>query len=89
MLLDLFDLIWDILPDWMHIIKGIWGHLVKQFKGDRAISKPEKPSTTHTVRGESTDWTTEEMKERNAKYLAKMENYLDAIRVQAPTAHYF
>jgi hypothetical protein len=39
--LPLFSLIWDFLPDWMHIIKGLIGrHLLYLFRGDRNPSKP-------------------------------------------------
>jgi hypothetical protein len=31
-----FDLVWDILPDMMHISPVIWkGHIFKMFKGER------------------------------------------------------
>lgn len=45
----LFDLVWDILPDLMHIITGIWKrHIFKVFLGRRNPSKP-KPRRTWTA----------------------------------------
>jgi hypothetical protein len=45
-LLPLFDLILDILPDMMHIIKGFWdGHFIPLFKGNRPLAAPKKPTT--------------------------------------------
>jgi hypothetical protein len=44
----LFDLVWDILPDMMHIVPVIWkGHIFKMFRGLRmpAQVKPRKKYT--------------------------------------------
>jgi hypothetical protein len=46
--LPLFDIIWDILPDMMHIIPVLWkGHIFKLFNGTREPSavKPRKSWT--------------------------------------------
>lgn len=35
-----FDLVWDILPDMMHIMSGIWKrHILKMLKGERTPAK--------------------------------------------------
>ena len=46
--LPLFDLVWDILPDMMHIMSGIWKrHIFELLKGGRAPSavKARKKNT--------------------------------------------
>ena len=36
-----FNLVWDILPDMMHVVPGIWKrHMFAMFVGDRAPAKP-------------------------------------------------
>lgn len=54
-ILPFFDLILDILPDMMHIIKGFWdGHFIPLFKGNRPLAAPRKPKETKTpARGET------------------------------------
>jgi hypothetical protein len=46
--LPFFDLVWDILPDMMHIVPVMWkGHIFKMFRGTRmpAQVKPRKKFT--------------------------------------------
>lgn len=39
--LHMFDLVWDILPDMMHVVPGIWKrHIFAMFTGDRKPSRP-------------------------------------------------
>jgi hypothetical protein len=39
--LPLFDLVWDVLPDMMHIVQGIWkAHVFQMFVGRRNPAKP-------------------------------------------------
>ena len=41
--LHLFDIIWDIMPDLMHMIKGLLkDHLLKLLLGEASVSKPTK-----------------------------------------------
>ena len=47
--LPLFDMVWDVLPDMMHIINGIWkSHVIALIKGERipAPYRPKKSLTT-------------------------------------------
>ena len=40
-LLPMFNIVWDIMPDWMHIIKNLMlGHFLKVVKGDRKLKHP-------------------------------------------------
>ena len=40
-LLPLFNIVWDVLPDWMHIVKNVMlGHFVKVVKGKRRLIPP-------------------------------------------------
>jgi hypothetical protein len=37
----MFDIVWDVLPDWMHIIKNLMlPHFIKVVKGDRRLKPP-------------------------------------------------
>ena len=39
--LPMFNLVWDVLPDMMHVIPGIWKrHVFAMFNGDRLPAKP-------------------------------------------------
>jgi hypothetical protein len=41
-LLPMFDIVWDVLPDWMHIIKNlILPHFIKLVKGKRDLKVPQ------------------------------------------------
>ena len=45
----LFDLVWDVLPDMMHVIYGVWGrHFLPLFGGMRNPA-PVRPRKTWTV----------------------------------------
>jgi hypothetical protein len=40
-LYPMFDIVWDFMPDWMHIIKNlILPHFIKVVKGDRMLKPP-------------------------------------------------
>ena len=40
-LLPMFNIVWDIMPDWMHVIKNLMlGHFLKVVKGDRTLKHP-------------------------------------------------
>ena len=40
-LYPMFDIVWDILPDWMHIIKNlVLPHFIKVVKGKRKLKMP-------------------------------------------------
>ena len=40
-LYPLFDIVWDIMPDWMHIIKNlVLPHFIKVVKGKRRLKAP-------------------------------------------------
>jgi hypothetical protein len=59
-LLPLFDVVWDMLPDMMHIIPAVMkGHIMPMMKGLRAPAKPKMRAT----------WSGEE----NAELLANWE----------------
>jgi hypothetical protein len=41
-LLPMFNIIWDVMPDWMHIIKNLMlPHFIKVVKGKRKLKQPE------------------------------------------------
>jgi hypothetical protein len=47
--LPMFDLVWDVLPDMMHIISGIWKrHIFEMLIGNRTPAKP-KPRSSWTA----------------------------------------
>lgn len=47
--LPLFDMVWDVLPDMMHIINGIWkSHVIALIKGER-IPAPCRPKKSLTA----------------------------------------
>jgi hypothetical protein len=40
-LYPMFDIVWDVLPDWMHIIKNmVLTHFIKVVKGERKLKMP-------------------------------------------------
>ena len=40
-LYPLFDIVWDVMPDWMHIIKNlVLPHFIKVVKGKRRLKPP-------------------------------------------------
>jgi hypothetical protein len=40
-LYPMFDIVWDIMPDWMHIIKNlVLPHFIKVVKGKRKLKMP-------------------------------------------------
>jgi hypothetical protein len=41
-LLPLFNIVWDVMPDWMHIIKNLMlPHFLKVVKGKRKLKQPQ------------------------------------------------
>jgi hypothetical protein len=46
-LLPMFNIVWDVMPDWMHIIKNLMlGHFIKVVKGERKLTTPHYASTS-------------------------------------------
>lgn len=42
----LMDMVWDFLPDMMHIVQGIWKqHIFKMFRGERTPARPKRRKT--------------------------------------------
>ena len=81
-LLLLFDVIWDMLPDMMHNLKGLWERwLMPAFKGEKLTSPPTKPLMTYIHRGKSYEYTAEEQKQRKAAYALKKKRYVETKRV--------
>ena len=38
----MFNIVWDVLPDWMHIMKNlVLPHFLKVVKGKRRLKPPE------------------------------------------------
>jgi hypothetical protein len=67
-LLQHFDIIWDVLPDMMHICDGVWERwLIPLFKGEliERNQKPKRPSPVHL---DNTPYTPAEMHLRMAIY---------------------
>jgi hypothetical protein len=47
-LLPLFDIVWDVMPDWMHIIKNlVLPHFIKVVKGERKLKPPVYDQVPH------------------------------------------
>ena len=81
-LLVLFDVIWDIPMDMMHIIKGFFqSHMMPLFKGDRRPAHLKEPAKTRKVRGEDVPFPEEEMRERTAAHAKKKATWSKAYRV--------
>jgi hypothetical protein len=80
----LFDLVWDICGDMMHLIKGTWGRrLLPMLKGNFVQAPPKKPSTTHADgNGGQVDYTPEEMAARTAGYNKAKQEWTRVRQVQ-------
>lgn len=66
--LHMFDIIWDFLPDMMHILKGsLGGHLIPLLKGQRRPGAPKRPAAARDEDGE--EWET--IKERHREITKK------------------
>ena len=51
--IPLFDIIWDILPDMMHVVEGfLKTHLFKLLKGDRSAARPRRPAKFNDKKAE-------------------------------------
>jgi hypothetical protein len=80
--LALFDLIWDFLPDIMHIHKGLWNKwLLMLLKGVKTHARPAKPKSTHQVGGKSVEYSEEVMGVRMEKHLKALEAHEDVLKV--------
>ena len=74
--LSMFNIIWDAMPDMMHITSGIWGRwLIPMFKGDliQRNKAPKEPSTVHMVHGKQVPYTPSEMLTRTHTYEVKLK----------------
>ena len=81
-LLDYFDIIWDFLPDIMHIHKGLWKQwLLPLLKGVKTHARPAKPKSTHKVGGESVEYSSEDIGVRMEKYLKTLEEHEEVLKV--------
>jgi hypothetical protein len=73
--LELFDVIFDFLPDMMHIPKQILkGHLLPLLKGERRPAHPSKPK--------GQNYTDEEKEEADEKYKRDMRIYSTVVLQQ-------
>jgi hypothetical protein len=76
-LLHLFNLIWDITGDMMHLMKGTWGRrIVPMLKGELDQKRPKKPLTTYSDgNGGRTPYDAPELAAREKAFdLAKLEH---------------
>ena len=81
-LLKYFDMVWDFLPDVMHIHKGLWSKwLMKLFKGEKKHTGPQKPSYTHTKNRKVVPYTLDEMEVRIRKYDEAKAVHLEVVKV--------
>lgn len=72
-ILPFFNLIRDILPDMMHIIKGVFdGHFIPLFKGNRSLSVPVFKSKLPTSKNGPANETPAGFGKRKAAYQAKV-----------------
>jgi hypothetical protein len=47
-LYPMFDIVWDVMPDWMHIIKNlVLPHFIKVVKGERKLKPPVYDQVPH------------------------------------------
>ncbi len=70
-----FNIIWDVLPCYMHIAKGLWHKwIIPMTKGTliERNKKPLPPQTTRTVAGETVKYSAPEMLVRNAQWSRKL-----------------
>ena len=83
--LSMFNIIWDALPDMMHITGGIWGKwLIPMFKGELiARNKPPKPpAKEHIVKKKIIQYTQSEMLIRNHSYELKRRRWEEVDKVR-------
>jgi hypothetical protein len=79
-LLPMFDMAWDILLDWMHVIKNIFeDHLLKLFFAAKPVAQPKHPS--HKMNGR--DLAGEARRISIAKHEECMRLYREVKRVRA------
>jgi hypothetical protein len=78
-LLFLFDMVWDFLPDMMHIVKAILhGHLYPLLKGER---DPKYPNYLPMVHGDGTPYTPALKTVRSKQNDVSRKNYSNAMKV--------
>jgi hypothetical protein len=72
-LLHMFNIVWDITGDLMHLLKGTWGRrLMPMLKGLMTQAPPKEPAATHADgRGGAQAYTAVEMRARMQKYKRK------------------
>jgi hypothetical protein len=76
--LGLFNIIVDVLPDLMHMTKGVWHQwLIPMLKGELITRNkaPQKPPAVHKDKGESVKYTDSEMVLRLAAYDEKLNKW--------------
>jgi hypothetical protein len=78
-LLSMFDMVWDFLPDMMHLTKAILhGHIYPLFKGERDPSYPKYLPMAHE---NGVPYTQAEQRERTGKNTVTRINYTNAMKV--------
>jgi hypothetical protein len=75
-LLYLFDVVWDIMPDMMHIVDGILKrYLLPMFCGEKTLRKPDQPNYTYRKKNVTYEHDEAEKKRRKNKYVAAKKKY--------------
>lgn len=78
-LLDLFDIIWDASPDYMHLLKNIWcSVLLPMFNGELSVAYPRKSQLTDSL---GAPLESDAMELVEAAFQARKEKYAVATRV--------
>jgi hypothetical protein len=86
--LFLFDVVWDFMPDMMHIIKDLWqGYFIPYFKGDVEPATPKAPSRTYKRGRQVRHYTLEEMENRTQKHQLAVDRHEKIMRVRNYNAH--
>ena len=77
-MLYLFSIVWDIMPDMMHIIKGLFNtHLIPMLKGERDISAIKIPKAAEDRAG----WNKASANQRE-KMIADQDHRMEAMEVR-------
>lgn len=74
--LSMFDIIWDVLPCFMHIDKGLWQKWIIPMSNGTLIERnqmPLQPSATHTVARQTVKYSAAEMLVRRAEWSRKFD----------------
>ena len=76
--LHLFDVIWDFVPDMMHLVQGVLKtYIVQTMKGSRAVKVP-KPLKTEGFQGDA-------LAKRNKLNRDALHEYKEAVKVLTPS----